>query len=135
MAYGDFKDLARRTASDKVLRDKAFNIAKNPKYDGYQRGLASMVYKFFDKKSSGSGVAANNVIKQNIQLADELHKLIIKKILKIKVYSSFRDNIWGADFADMQLISKFNKGFRFLLCVIDIFSKYAGVVPLQDEKV
>ena len=54
--YGDFKDLARRTASDKVLRDKAFNIAKNPKYDGYQRGLASMVYKFFDKKSKGSGV-------------------------------------------------------------------------------
>ena len=55
MAYGDFKDLARRTASDKVLRDKAFNIAKNPKYDGYQRGLASMVYNFFDKKPSGSG--------------------------------------------------------------------------------
>ena len=52
MAYGDFKDLAKRTASDKVLRDKAFNIAKNPKYDGYQRGLASMVYKFFDKKSA-----------------------------------------------------------------------------------
>ena len=50
MVYGDFKDLKRRTASDKILRDKAFNIAKNPKYDGYQRGLASMVYKFFDKK-------------------------------------------------------------------------------------
>ena len=57
MAYGDFKDLARRTASDKVLRDKAFNIAKNPKYDGYQRGLASMVYKLYDKKSKGRGVA------------------------------------------------------------------------------
>ena len=52
MAYGDFKDIARRTASDKFLRDKAFNIAKNPKYDGYQRGLASMVYKFFDKKAA-----------------------------------------------------------------------------------
>ena len=85
MAYGDFKDLAKRTASDKVLRDKAFNIAKNPKYDGYQRGLASMVYKFFDKKSaslsdksvSGSGVA-NNEIKQNLQLAEELHKPIIR---------------------------------------------------------
>ena len=62
MAYGDFKDLARRTTSGKVLRDKAFNIAKNPKYDGYQRGPASMVYKFFDKKSSsGSGFG----IKQN----------------------------------------------------------------------
>ena len=86
MAYGDFKDLKRRTASDKILRDKAFNIAKNPKYDGYQRGLASMVYKFFDKNSasladksvSGSGVA-NNEIKQNLQLAKELHKSIIRK--------------------------------------------------------
>ena len=56
MAYGDFKDLARRTASDKILRDKAFNIARNPKYDGYQRGFASMVYKYFDKKSTGSVV-------------------------------------------------------------------------------
>ena len=53
MAYGDFKDLARRTASDKVLRDKVFNIAKNPKYDGYKKGLVSMVHKFSDKKSSG----------------------------------------------------------------------------------
>ena len=81
MAYGDFKYLARRTASDKVLRDKAFNIAKNPKYDGYQRGLASMVYKFFDKKSAGSGVA-NNEIKQNLQLAEELHKPIIRNFKK-----------------------------------------------------
>ena len=56
MAYGDFKHLSRRTASDKILRDKAFNIAKNPNYDGYQRGLASVVYKFFDKTSAGSGV-------------------------------------------------------------------------------
>ena len=56
LAYGDFKDLARRTVSDKVLRDKAFNIAKDPKYDGYQRGLASMVYKFFDEKSADSVV-------------------------------------------------------------------------------
>ena len=75
-AYGDFKDLARRTTSDKVLRDKAFNIAKNPKYDGYQRGLASMVYKFFDKKSKGSGV--NIEVKHNEQLAKELHKPIIR---------------------------------------------------------
>ena len=60
MAYGDFKGLARRTASDKILGEKPFNIAKNPKYDGYQRGLASMVYKFFDKKSTRSGIANNN---------------------------------------------------------------------------
>ena len=77
MGYDDFKDLARRTASNKVLRDNAFNIAKNPKYDEYQRGLASMVYKFFDKKSTGSGVT-NNEIKQNLQLAEELHKPIIR---------------------------------------------------------
>ena len=82
MAYGDLKDLARRTASDKVLSDKAFNIAKNTKYDGYQRGLASMVYIFFDKKSEGSGV--NNEIKQNEELAKELHKPIIKKLKKEK---------------------------------------------------
>ena len=77
MVYGDFKDLARRTASDKALRDKAFNIAKNPKYDGYQRGLASMVYKFFDKKSAGSGV--NMKAMSDEQLAEELHKPIISK--------------------------------------------------------
>ena len=61
MAYGDFKNLNRRTAADKVLRDKAFNIAKNPKYDGYQGGIASMVYKFFDKKTSGSGIKNENI--------------------------------------------------------------------------
>ena len=76
-----FKDLQRITFSDKILRDKAFNIAKNPKYDGYQTGLASMVCKFFDKKSKGSGVA-NNEIKQNLQLAKELHKPIIRNIEK-----------------------------------------------------
>ena len=132
MAYGDFKDLARRTAADKVLSDKAFNIAKDPKYDGYQKGLASMVYKVFDKKSKGAGF--KNEIKENQQLAEELHKPINRKFKKRKVYSAFKDNIWGADLADMQLISKFNKGFRFLLCVIDIFSKYAWVVPLNDKK-
>ena len=77
MAYGDFKDLAKRTASDKFLRDKAFNIAKNPKHDGSQRDLTSVVYKYFDKKSAGSGI--KNEITQNQQLAEELHKLIIRK--------------------------------------------------------
>ena len=82
MAYGDFKDLAKRIAADKILRDKAFKIASDQKYDGYQRGLASMVYKFFDKKSQGKGLANNN---ENIQLANELHKPIIKKFNKRKV--------------------------------------------------
>ena len=83
------------------LRDKAFNIAKNPKYGGYERSLASMVYKFFDKKSAGSGIVnnndVNNDIKQNLQLAEELHKPIIKKFKKRRVYSGFKDNIWDAD--------------------------------------
>ena len=130
MAYGDFKDLKRRTGSHTILKDEVFNIAKNPKYDGYQRGLASMVYKFFDKKSAGSGIANE----PNYQLANELQKSVVRKFEKIKVYSGFKDNIWGADLADMQLISKFNKGFSFLLCVIDIFSKYAWVVPLKDKR-
>ena len=130
MAYGNFKDLAKRTAVDKVLRDKAFKIASDQKYDGYQRRLASIKCNFFDKKSSGSGI----VNKENVQLANELHKPIIKKFSKRKVYSSLKDNIWGVDLADMQLLSKCNKGFRFLLCVIDIFSKYAWVIPLKDKK-
>ena len=89
MAYGKSKDLVRRTQSDKVLRDKAFKIASDPKYDGYQKGLASMVYKFFDKKSKGSGI----INESNYQLANELPKPIIKKFKKRKVYSSFKDNI------------------------------------------
>ena len=77
MAYGDFKDIKERTASDKILKDRAFNIDKNPKYDGYQRRLASMVYKFFDKKSTRSGV--NIPLEFIEQLAKEFHKPIIKK--------------------------------------------------------
>ena len=119
MAYGDFKDLQGRTQSDKILKDKAFTIASNPKYDGYQRGLASMVYKFFNKKSKGSGI--KNEIKENQQLANEFHKPIIRKFRKRKVYSSFKDNIWGVDLADMQLISKCNKGITYLLRAIDFF--------------
>ena len=130
-AYGDFKEIAKRTAADKVVRDKVFRIAIDQKYDGYQRRLTSMAYRFFDKKSSGSRLPSN---KENIQIANELHKTIIGKFKKRKMYSSFRDNIWDEDLADMQLLRKFNKGFRFLLCVIDIFSKYAWVIPLKDKK-
>ena len=102
-----------------------------------------MVYKFFDskvaspdKKSSGSGVKHVNTkfTPENQQLAEELHKPIIRKFEKRKVHAAFKGNIWGADLADMQLLSKCNKGIRFLLCVIDIFSKYAWVVPLKDKK-
>ena len=136
-AYSDSKGLTKRTVADKILRNRAFNIAKDPKYDGYQRGLASMVYKFFDKKSKVSDAKHVNTKRtpQNQQLAEELHKPIIKRFEKRKVHAAFKDNIWDADLADMQLLSKYNKGIRFLLCVIDIFSKYGWVVPLKDKKV
>ena len=126
--YADHKDLINRTKSDKVLKDKAYDIASNPEYDGYQRGLASMVYKFFDKKSMESGIASSSI------LADELHKPVIKKFNKRKVYSQFRDNIWGVDLADTQSLSKKNKGIKYLLCAINLFSKYAFFVPLKDKK-
>ena len=127
-AYADHKDLINTTEADKVLRDKAYDIASNPKYDGYQRGLASMVYKFFDKKSTGSGIASYSI------LADELHKPIIKKFDKRKVYSQFKYNIWGVDLAEMQSLSRKNKGIKYLLCAIDLYSKYAFVIPLKDKK-
>ena len=92
-----------------------------------------MVYNFFDKKPKGSFVNTK-LTPQNQQLAEELHKPIIKTFEKRKVHAAFKDNIWGADLADMQLLSRYNKGIRFLLCVIDIFSKYAWVVPLKDQK-
>ena len=146
--HGDFKHLARRSSSDKVLHNKAFNNPKNPKYDCYQRGLASMVYKFFDQKSSATrahsenlttqnkfaGSAVKNEIALNQKLVEEWHKLIITSFEKRKPYSSFKDNIWGADLADMELKSKFNKELPFLLYVIDIYSKYAWVVPLKNKK-
>ena len=124
-AYADHKNLINRTKSDKILRDKAYDIASNPEYDGYQRGLASMVYRFFDKKSTGSGIASSSI------LADELHKPVIKKFNRRKVYSQFKDNIWGVDLADMQSLSRKNKGIEYLLCAIDL---YALVIPLKDKK-
>ena len=127
-AYADHKDLINRTEADKVLKDKAYDIASNPKYDGYQRGLASMVYKFFDKKSTGSGISNSSI------LADELHKPIIKKFKKRKVYPQFKDNVWVVDLAEMQSLSRKNKGIKYLLCVIDLYSKYAFVIPLKDKK-
>ena len=90
MAYGGFKDLARGRTSDNVLRDKAFNIAKNPKDEGYTIGLVSMVYKFFNKKSAPSSSVVNNEIKQSLQLAEELHKSIIGHLLRIYKLKNLR---------------------------------------------
>ena len=145
-AYAYHKDLINRTEADKVLRDKAYDIASNPEYDGYQRGLASMVYKFFDSKIASSDKKStaepsalartgSGFIKPSSSiLADELHKPIIRKFIERKVYSQFKDNIWGVDLADMQSLSRKNKGIKYILCAIDLFSKYAFVIPLKDKK-
>ena len=144
-AYADHKDLINRTKSDKVLRDKAYDIASNPEYDSYQRGLASMVYKFFEKKSTaepsslertGSGFEKlkNTTNPSSSILADELHKPIIRKFNRRNVYSQFKDNICGVDLAEMQSLSRKNKGIKYLLCAIDLYSKYAFVIPLKDQK-
>ena len=97
-----------------------------------------MVYKFFDKKSSGSGVDASfenkSATEPNYQLVNELHRQIIKEFKKRKVYSSFKDNSWGVDLADVQSLSKYNKGIKYLLCANDLFSKYEWVVPLKDKR-
>ena len=97
------------------MSDKAFKNASDPRYDDYQRRLASMVYKFIDKEPSGRGVDAE----PNYQLAYELHRQIIRKFKNQKVYSSFRDNIWVINLANMQSLSKYNKGIKYLLCAID----------------
>ena len=93
-----------------------------------------MVYKFFDKKSTGSGIARNTTKSSSSILADKFHKPIIRKFNKRKVYSQFKVNIWGVDLADMQSLSRKNKGTKYLLCAIDLYSKYAFVIPLKDKK-
>ena len=89
-----------------------------------------MVYKIFDKKSGGSGVATE----PNYELANKLRRQIIRKFKRRKVYSSFRNNIWGNDLVDMESLSKYNKGIKYLLCAIDLFSEYAWVVLLKDKR-
>ena len=95
----DFKDLNIRTAADKVLRDKSFDIARNPKFDGYQHGIPSMAYTLFEKETYGSGIKHETI--SNKQLAEELHKPITRKFNIRNVHSPFIDNIWGVDLADM----------------------------------
>ena len=107
---------------------------KEFKRTGYQRGLAIMVYKIFYKKSTGSGITSDTTKSSSSILADELHKSIIRKFNKRKVYSQFKDNIWGVDLADMQSLSRKNKGIKYLLSAIDLYSKYAFVIPLKDKK-
>ena len=105
--------MTKRTASNKVLFDKVFGIANNPKYDRYQRGIAAMVHKFLDKKTSGRAIKNENM--SNKELAEELHKPIIKKFNKRKLHSFSINNIWVADIVYIQLISKSNKGIRLFV--------------------
>ena len=102
----------------KILKDRAYQIARNRNYDGYQRALASMIYKFFDKKK-GSDITVNE------QLVEELHKPIIKKVKRRRVYTRFKGNIWAVDLAEMESLSTNNKIVKYLLCAIDVFTKYA----------
>ena len=125
MAYGDFKDLARRTVSDKILHDKAFNIAKRSEL------LLHCFTNSYDQKYSGSAIEKHM---SDQQLAKELLKPIIRKFKKKEVQSPCIGNTSGAVLATRQLIIKFNKGFRFWLCVISIYSKYEWVIPLKDKK-
>ena len=122
--YSDSKDLAKRTVANKILKDRAYEISRNRKYDGYQRTLASIPHKFFDQKTR-SGVSVNE------ELAEELHKPVIKKFKRRKGYSKFKDNLSAADLAAMGLLSSKNKNVKYLLCVIDIFPKYSWVKPLE----
>ena len=128
------KGRANRRQSDIVLKNKALKIATDPRVNGYQRRLAFIVYKFFNERNKGSGINLQaNFLNKEI-LAEELQKTIIKNFKRRKAYSSFKYNIWGVDLAGIQLISKYNKGIRYLLCVIDLFSRYAWVIPLKNKK-
>ena len=141
-AYAKYKDVENRLISDQKLRNSAYDIASNPKYDGYQRGLASMVYTFFNSKvgpldkkcKSNAKHSSLERTGNNKILAEELHKPVIKKFNKRKVYSQFRDNVWGVDLTDTQSLSKKHKGIKYLLWAIDLFSKYGFVVSLEDKK-
>ena len=147
MADGDYKDLTKRTGCGKVLRGKAFSIASYLKHDECQRGLTSMVYKFFDKKSDGSATFTPITLESQ-RLINELNKLIIRKFNKRCGYSYFRDNIWSADLADEQLISKYNKGvkgernrfffiqqnslYEYKCCILRMFSYLKRSVTLSN---
>ena len=114
----------RALFQEKIIRDQAYEITRNSGYDKYQRALASMVYTFFDKKTE-LGISVNEWV-------EELHKPLLKKFKRRNVYVRFKDYIWAADLAEMGSLSLKNKNVKYLLCVIDVFTKYACVKPLKD---
>ena len=131
----NFKKLTRKT-SDKMLCNKGFNFAENTKYERYQRWLAPIFYKYFDKKIICYCQRPHNQNNKNDNTSDQqlaqLHKTIIKKFKKRKVQSTFKGNILGADLADMELISKFNERKLFFSIVIDTSRTYGSVILLND---
>ena len=127
-AYSDSKDLAKRTISDKNLKGRTCETARNCSYDGYQKVLSSMIYRCFNKKT-GSGIIANE------QLAKELHELVNIRFKRRNVYARFKDNIWEADLSEMESLSYKNKNVKYLLCFIDIFTRYAWVTHLKHKNI
>ena len=117
------------------MKDRAYEIAWNRGYDEYQRALASMFYKFLDKKTESGAIATSKVgISVTDQLAEELHKPVTKKFKRRKVYARFKDNILAADLDEMESLSSKNKNVKYLLCDIDVFTRYLWVKPLKDKK-
>ena len=135
-AYSDSKDLDKRTISDKILKDRAYDIARNHKYDGYERAFARMVYKFSERKT-GSGLIVTSKIGVNIneKLAKDLCKPVIRKFKRRKVYTRFKDNIWAANLSEMGSLSSMNKNVKNLLCTIDVFTKYPLAKHLKEKNV
>ena len=120
--YSDSKDLDIRTNSGNILKDRADESARNCGYDGYQRALASMIYKAFDKKTGSQTIATGKTrLSVEEQLAQELHKLVTKKFNRRKVYARFKGNISAADLTEIESLSSKNKNVKYLLCFIGFF--------------
>ena len=111
------------------MKDSAYEIAINPTYNGYKRGLESMMYKLFDKKIESRKKANVNEV-----LAQELHKPVIKKFKTTKMYEKFKDNIWVTDFAEIALSSSKNRSVKYFFFVIDVSTKHTWIKPLKDKK-
>ena len=133
--YSDSKDLAKRTISDDILKHTSYEITRNRGYDEYQRSLACMVWKICDKKTGSGAIATNKAgVNVNEKLAEELHNPVIKKFERSRVYGRFKGNIWAADLAETESFFSKDKNVQYLLCVIDVFTKYVSVKPLKNKK-
>ena len=114
------------------MKETAYLISRNPKFNGYQRALAGMVYKFFDKKIGSGAIATSKAgVSVNEQLSEELHKPVTEKFKTTKVYTRLKDNIWSADLPETVSLSFKNRNVKKLLCLTDFFTKHAWVKPLK----